>query len=48
VHTHRYGIIIGGGLSTVFCQAFGEFKIESNGAYTMLIADLDQADLTAR
>jgi hypothetical protein len=45
VHPHRYRILIGGGLSTVVCQAFGGFTIESNGVCTTLIADLDQAAL---
>lgn len=45
VHPHRYRISIGGGLSTVVRQAFEGFAIESNGVYTTLIADLDQAAL---
>jgi hypothetical protein len=45
VHPHRYRIFIGDGLSTVVRQAFEGFTIESNGVYTTLIADLDQAAL---
>jgi hypothetical protein len=45
VRTHRYRITVGGGLGTIVRQAFEEFKIESNGAHTLLIADLDQAAL---
>ncbi len=45
MRTHRYRIIIGGGLGRVACQAFEEFKIEPNGGHTSLIADLDQAAL---
>jgi hypothetical protein len=45
VHPHRYRIFIGGGLSRVARQAFAGFTIESNGVYTTLIADLDQAAL---
>jgi len=45
VHTHRYRIAIGGGLGKIAREAFEGFKIESNGAYTSLIADLDQAAL---
>ena len=45
MHPYRYRIFIGGGLSTVVRQAFEGFAIESNGVYTTLIADLDQAAL---
>jgi hypothetical protein len=45
VHTHRYRIVIAGGLGRVGCQAFEEFKIVSNDGHTSLIADLDQAAL---
>jgi len=45
VHAYRYRITIEGALGRVFRQAFEEFTIESNGAYTSLIADLDQAAL---
>jgi hypothetical protein len=45
VHPHHYRIFIGGGLSTVARLAFDGFTIESNGVYTTLIADLDQAAL---
>lgn len=43
--THRYRITIRGGLGTVACQAFEDFKIEPSGSDTWLIADLDQAAL---
>jgi hypothetical protein len=39
----RYRIFIGGGLSTAIREAFEGFTIISDGAYTTLIADLDQA-----
>ena len=45
MHPHRYRIFIGGGLSTVARLAFDGFTIESDGVYTTLIADLDQAAL---
>jgi hypothetical protein len=46
VRTHRYRITIGGGhLGSAARQAFEEFKIESNGGFTTLIAALDQAAL---
>ena len=45
--THRYRIIIGGGLGRITRQAFEEFRIESDGGQTSLIADLDQAALLA-
>ena len=45
MHPHRYRIFIGGGLSAVARQAFDGFTIESDGVYTTLIADLDQAAL---
>lgn len=45
MHPHCYRIIIGGGMSTVVRGAFEGFKIQSDGAYTTLTADLDQAAL---
>ena len=45
MHPHRYRIFIRGGLSTVVRQAFEEFMIKSDGVYTTLTADLDQAAL---
>jgi hypothetical protein len=45
VHPHRYRICIGGGLSTAICEAFEGFTIGFDGAYTTLVADLDQAAL---
>jgi hypothetical protein len=45
VHPHRYRIFIGGRLSTAVRQAFEGFMIKSDGVYTTLIADLDQAAL---
>ena len=46
MHPYRYRIFLGGGgLSTAICEAFEGFTIESNGVYTTLIADLDQAAL---
>jgi hypothetical protein len=45
VRTHRYRIIIAGGLGEIGREAFADFRIESNGANTVLIGDLDQAAL---
>lgn len=45
MHPHRYRIFIGGGLSTAICEAFEGFTIASDGAYTTLVAELDQAAL---
>jgi hypothetical protein len=45
VCTHRYRITIRGGLGRITRQAFEEFRIESNGGQTSLIAELDQAAL---
>jgi len=45
VRAYRYRITIEGAPGRVFRQAFEEFTIESNGVYTSLIADLDQAAL---
>jgi hypothetical protein len=45
VHPHRYRIRIGGGPSTAICEAFEGFTIGFDGAYTTLVADLDQAAL---
>ncbi|MFY9928476.1 MAG: hypothetical protein WAK82_10765 [Streptosporangiaceae bacterium] len=42
---HRYQITITGGMGPITRQAFEDFKIESNGVHTCLIADLDQAGL---
>jgi hypothetical protein len=45
VHTHRYRIIVAGGLSEIGREAFSDFRIEANGTNTVLIRDLDQAAL---
>ena len=45
MHPHRYRIFIGGGLSTAIGEAFEGFTIGFDGAYTTLVADLDQAAL---
>ena len=45
MHPHRYRIRIGGGPSTAICEASGGFTIGFDGAYTTLVADLDQAAL---
>lgn len=45
MHPHRYRIRIGGGPSTAICEAFEGFTIGFDGAYTTLVADLDQAAL---
>ncbi len=45
VRTHRYRITISGGLGEIGREAFGDFRIEVNGANTILTGDLDQAAL---
>jgi hypothetical protein len=45
VRTHRYRIIVAGGLSEIGREAFSDFRIEANGTNTALIRDLDQAGL---
>jgi hypothetical protein len=45
VGTHRYRITVAGCLGRVTRQAFEDFTIEAGGAYTSLIAGLDQAAL---
>jgi hypothetical protein len=45
VRTHRYRITISSDLGEIGREAFGDFRIESNGANTMLTGDLDQAAL---
>ena len=43
MRTHRYRIIVAGGLSEIGREAFSDFRIEANGTNTALIRDLDQA-----
>ena len=45
MRTHRYRIIVAGGLSEIGREAFSDFRIEANGTNTTLIRDLDQAAL---
>jgi hypothetical protein len=45
VRTHRYRITISGDLGEIGREAFGDFRIEPNGANTTLTGDLDQAAL---
>ena len=45
MRTHRYRIIVAGGLSEIGREAFSDFRIEANGTNTVLIRDLDQAAL---
>jgi hypothetical protein len=45
VHTHRYRIIVAGGLSEIGREAFSDFRIEANGTNTVLVRNLDQAAL---
>jgi hypothetical protein len=47
VHTHRYRIIVAGGLSEIGREAFSGFRIEANGTNTALVRDLDQRGLHA-
>jgi len=45
VRTYSYLITIVGGLGEIGREAFGDFRIESNGINTVLVAELDQAGL---
>ena len=45
MRTHRYRIIVAGGLGEIGQKAFSDFRIEANGTNTALIRDLDQAAL---
>ena len=45
MRTHRYRIIVAGGLSEIGREAFSDFRIEANGTNTALTRDLDQAAL---
>lgn len=45
MRTHRYRITISGALGDIGREAFGDFRIGSNGANTTLVGDLDQAAL---
>lgn len=42
---HCYRIVVSGRLGNASREAFGDFKIESNGANTALMAELDQSAL---
>ena len=45
MRTYRYLITIVGGLGEIGREAFGDFRIESNGINTVLAAEMDQAGL---
>jgi hypothetical protein len=45
VRNHRYRITISGDLGETGREAFSDFSIEFNGAWTVLTGDLDQAGL---
>ena len=45
MRTYSYLITIVGGLGEIGREAFGDFRIESNGINTVLAAELDQAGL---
>jgi hypothetical protein len=45
VSTHRYRIIIAGGLGEIGREAFADFLVEPNGTNTVLVGDLDEAAL---
>jgi RNA-binding protein YlmH len=45
VRTYSYLITIVGGLGEIGREAFGDFRIESHGVNTVLVAELDQAGL---
>ncbi len=46
MRTHSYRITIAGGLGEIGREAFGDFRIESNGINTVLTAEMDQAALS--
>lgn len=45
MRTYSYLITIVGGLGEIGREAFGDFRIESNGMNTVLAAEMDQAAL---
>lgn len=45
MRSYSYLITIVGGLGDIGREAFGDFRIESNGINTILAAELDQAGL---
>ena len=45
MRTYSYLITIVGGLGEIGREAFGDFRIESNGINTVLEAEMDQAAL---
>jgi hypothetical protein len=45
MRTHRYLIVISGGLGEIGREVFGDFQIEADGTTTVLTGDLDQAAL---
>ena len=45
MRTHYYRITIVGGLGEIGREAFGDFRIESDGMDTVLAAEMDQAAL---
>ena len=45
MRTHYYRITIVGGLGKIGREAFGDFRIESDGMDTVLAAEMDQAAL---
>jgi hypothetical protein len=45
VRTHCYRITIAGGLGEIGREAFGDFRIETDGGDTILTGNLDQAAL---
>ena len=45
MRTYSYLITIVGGLGEIGREAFGDFRIESNGTNTVLAAEMDQAAL---
>ena len=45
MRSYSYRITIVGGLGDIGREAFGDFRVESNGINTVLAAELDQAAL---
>lgn len=45
MRTYSYLITVVGGLGEIGREAFGDFRIESNGINTVLAAEMDQAAL---
>jgi hypothetical protein len=43
--THRYRIVVSGGLGRIGREVFSDLEVDADAAHTALTGDLDQADL---